>query len=773
MEPFVKLIEKSLFSIRPIVILFFFICTCLLGWSASQIKVDAGFEKNIPLEHEYMKTFVDHQELFGGANRVMIAVQNTRGDIFTPEFFDVLRKVNDELFFLEGVDRSKVTSLFTPNTRFIEVVEDGFAGGPVIPADFKSTKEGLEQVRKNAIKAGIVGRFVSNDFSCAMVAAQLLEVNPNTGKRLDYIQFAQGLENKIREKYQTDDIKIHIIGFTKMIGDVVNGTRSVVMFFALALLITSILVYAYSRSIKLTALPIICSIVAVIWQMGLLNALGFGLDPMAILVPFLVFAIGVSHGMQMINRMGNEIAKGNRPIDAAKTSFRRLLIPGGIALISDTVGFLTLLLIKIGVIRELAINASLGVAVIILTNLILLPVLLSYMKINGEFYQKRKISEKHQEKLWKALSKLSYPKYGRIVVVCSLILFIVGVYYARQMKIGDLHAGAPALHADSTYNMDTALIVDKFSIGVDAISVIVESNPDSCIQYDKMEAINRFHWHMENVEGVQSVVSLSEIAKIINAAFNEGNPNWRILSRNTAVLTQATTPVKSSSGLLNTDCSVMPVIIFTRDHKAETIERVVAAVKEYTQKNPEEGIRFRLATGPVGVMAAKNEAVSEAQMPMLFWVYGAVICLCLLTFRSVKATLCVVLPLILVSALAQSLMVWLEIGLTVSTMPILALGVGIGVDYGIYIISPMLAFMKEGLNVHEAYLKTLKTTGSAVMFTGFTLAVGVSTWIFSELKFQADIGILLTFMFLLNMLGAILILPAIASLLMGKQSEVK
>ena len=206
----------------------------------------------------------------------------------------------------------------------------------------------------------------------------------------------------------------------------------------------------------------------------------------------------------------------------------------------------------------------------------------------------------------------------------------------------------------------------------------------------------------------------------------------------------------------------MPVYIYSADHKAETIDRIVSAVKAYQDLHGSEEIEFRLATGNVGVMAATNETVSAAQFPMLMWIFAAIIVLCLITFRSLRATLCIVLPLALVSILAYALMTILEIGLKISTLPVVALGVGIGVDYGIYIYARLRSILAEGEGLQEAYRDTLRLTGSGVIFTGFTLAMGVATWIFSPLKFQADMGILLTFMFLFNMLGAIILLPALA-----------
>jgi len=770
-----------LFGARPWVIAVFLAITAVMAYSATHLKIDAGFTKLLPLKHPYMQTFVEYQSEFGGANRVLIALTVPEGDIFTPEFFAALKGATDDVFFIEGVDRSRVKSIFTPNVRFTEVVEDGIAGGNVVPADFQPTPEGLAQVRENILKAGILGRLVANDFSGAIISAQLLELDPNTGQRLDFVKVSRALESQIRDKYQSSNVdlaisenygglQVHIIGFAKVIGDITEGAGRVVVFFAVAFLITALLVYLYAMSFRVTLIPLGCSLMAVIWQLGLLPLLGFGIDPMSILVPFLVFAIGVSHGVQMISAVGSEVYRGANAHDACRASFRRLLIPGGIALASDTIGFVTILLIDIDIIQEMAITASVGVAVIILTNLILLPVVLSYLRVDERYRAKLRRRAERTGKLWTRVAVVSKAGPAAAVIGVSLLLLGLGLWKGTNVAIGDLHSGVPELREDSRYNIDAEVITDRFSVGVDVLSVIVEAGPESCIDYEVMTLIDRFVWQMENLEGVQSVISLPTVAKVINAGWNEGSPKWRVLPRNPQTLVQNTYPVDTSSGLLNKDCSVMPVLIFTSDHKADTIRRIVAAVKAFDQAQSHDAVRFRLATGNVGVMAATNEAVDAAQYPILGYVFGAIILLCLLTFRSILATLCIVLPLALVSLLAYALMNTLQIGLKVNTLPVVALGVGIGVDYGIYIYARFQSVLDEGYSIHEAYLRTLAITGSGVVFTGITLAIGVATWIFSPLKFQADMGILLTFMFLVNMLGAILLLPALAKWLLPSRT---
>ena len=774
MRGFLDMLERAVFRHRLFAIISFALITCFLLFKATQIQLDASFNKNIPLNHDYMKVYTKHEKQFGGANSILISVCDADGDIFNEEFFTQLKAVHDQLYFIPGVNRPLVNSIFAPSARFVEVVEDGFAGGPIIPANFTADKRGLAVVKENIEKAKVVGRMIASDYSCAMVTAQLLETDPQTQEKLDTLAFAEKLETQVRDPLSTDKVSIHIIGFAKMAGDVAEGAKGVLLFFAIAIAFTFVMVWLFCHSLKLTILPIACSIIAVVWQLGLLSSLGFGLDPMSILVPFLVFAIGVSHGVQMINDIGKKVSTGSSTRVCCQASFRALLIPGGIALLSDTIGFLTLLTIDIGIIRELAITASLGVAVIIFTNLILLPVWASYMRFEGSVHiqagthtDKPNLLDKLRELLVKATDR----KPAGFIIVFTAVLFAVGYWQADKMRIGDLHAGAPSLHQDARYNQDTFLISDKYTISSDILKVIVEAYPAACTEHDVMERISRFQWQMENVAGVQSAVSLSSVAQSVNAGFNEGNLKWQSLPRNTASLVQATSRVETSSGLLDGNCSVMPVIIFLNDHKAETIDHVVAKVKEFAKAEETAELKFKLASGPVGVMAATNESVSAAQLPMMLYVYGAVILLCLISFRSVKATVAVVLPLYIVSTLAQALMVQLEIGLTVSTLPVIALGVGIGVDYGIYILSSMMGQLKQGVALEVAYRNALAERGSAVLFTGITLAIGVSTWIFSDLKFQVDMGILLTFMFLVNMLGAVLLLPAIGSFLWTDQKK--
>ncbi|MBK8478961.1 MAG: MMPL family transporter [Opitutaceae bacterium] len=765
-DRFTAALESLIFGHRKTVLALLTLFTLGLGFFATRTHIDASFLKQVPAEHPYIRTFVEYQTAFGNANRVVIALTVKRGDIFQPQFFDTLKKVTDEVFFLPGVDRASVTSLFTPNVRFVEIVEDGFAGGTVIPADFQPTPAGLEQVRQNVIKSGKVGQLVASDFTGALVSAQLLEMDPTTGKRLNYLEVAKAIEDKIRARHVPTGsefgLGIHVIGFAKIMGDVGEAVRGVLVFFAVSLVLTTLLVLIYTRSWRLTVWPILCSLIAVLWQLGLLNLLGYGIDPLSILIPFLVFAIGVSHAVQMVRGFRNAVFDGASGLDAARAAFRSLLLPGTLALATDTIGFLTMLLVRIEIIRELAITASIGVALVILTNLVLLPVLLSWVQLPERFRITIRARTIATDRYWRHFEHITKPGVSIIIILIGLGLGAFGWVQMGRVQIGDLDAGVPELRRDSRYNLDAATIASRFTVGVDLLSVIVETVPGGCTDYEVMTRISEFEWRMRNVPGVQSTISLAAAAKIVNAGWNEGSMKWRTLPPNQAMLAQATSPFDTASGLLDAEGRVMPVIIYLKDHKAATIERVIAAVEQFTAAHPSDRVRFRLASGNVGVMAATNEVVRATQWPIVGWVFGSVIALCLLTFRSLRATICIMLPLAIVSLLANAVMVALGIGLKPTTLPVISLGVGIGVDYGIYLFSRFQQHLDAKIPFEEALFLAFRQTGSAVIFTGLTLGVGVSTWILSGLKYQADMGVLLTFMFVVNMLGAILLLPALA-----------
>ena len=540
--------------------------------------------------------------------------------------------------------------------------------------------------------------------------------------------------------------------------------------FAMAVAIATAMVFWYTRCIRSTLLVVLASLVAVVWQLGLLPLLGYALDPYSILVPFLVFAIGMSHGAQKMNGIMQDVGRGVDKLVAARFTFRRLFLAGLTALLADAVGFAVLLVIDIQVIRELAIAASIGVAVLIFTNLILLPILLSYTGVSAVAAERSLRAEQAdaagaaKHPLWALLDRFTQRPWATVAVAAGLVMGVGGFLVSTQLKIGDLDPGAPELRADSRYNRDVGFMNAAYGAGSDVLAVMVKTPEGQCSHFDALNKVDALEWELRQIDGVESTNSLSLLNRRVLSGLNEGNPRWYEFLPNQDMLNTVT--ASAPRGLYNDACGLLTVYVYLRDHKADTLARVVGHIEAFAQRNNTADTQFLLAAGSAGIEAATNIVVKDAWRTMLLMVYGAVVVLCFVTFRSWKAVVVAVLPLVVTSFLAEALMVALGMGVKVATLPVIALGVGIGVDYALYVLSVTLARLRAGDSLADAYAHALQFTGRVVMLTGVTLALAVGTWAFSPIKFQADMGILLAFMFVWNMVGALVLLPALAHFLL-------
>lgn len=760
-----SLLERALFNFRGVVILLCLAITLLLGWQATKLDFNASFEKMIPSNHPFIVNYNEHKDQLSGlGNAVRIAVINKNGSIYEADYQNALQALSDEVYLLPGVDRAYMKSLWTSSTRWVGVTEMGLEGGPVIPDGYDGSESSLEKLRRNIERSNEIGQLVAFDQQSSIIYVPLSANTPD-GEPLDYTVLSTQLE-ALRDKYQDDQIDIRITGFAKVVGDLIEGLQQILLFFAAAIVITGVVLFWYTRCLRSTLLVMGSSLIAVVWQLGMLPLLGYELDPYSVLVPFLVFAIGISHGAQKMNGIMQDIGRGMHRLVAARFTFRRLFIAGLTALVSDAVGFAVLMSIDIPVIQDLAVTASIGVAVLILTNLILLPILLSYLGVNARAAQRSLRTElaeaggaaKHP--LWRFLDKFTRRGWATGCVLVAAMLAAGGYFVSLQLKVGDLDAGAPELRADSRYNQDNTYITAHYGASSDVFAVMIKTPVGSCAAYDTLKRVDNLDWHLRALPGVESTNSLAQLNRRVLVGLSEGNPKWYELMNNQATLNMITG--SAPRGLYNDDCSLLTQYAYLSDHKADTLTSVVDTVEAFAAENDSDQAQFLLAAGSAGIEAATNIVVKQANREMLWWVYGAVILLCMLTFRSWRAVVCAVLPLMLTSILCEALMVWLGIGLKVATLPVIALGVGIGVDYALYVMSIVLVQMRQGASLSDAYYRALVCTGKVVILTGVTLAIGVCTWIFSPIKFQADMGVLLAFMFLWNMLGALLLLPALA-----------
>ena len=846
---FLKVTLPIVFGNRKITLAVLAIITVFMAWNAAHLELDAGYEKGLPIGHPYIEIFHKYQKDFGGANLILFALMQKegKGDIYQPEFLGTLKELTQAVFFTPGIDRPRVSSLFTPDVRYLETIEGGFRGGNVIPAEYAPTPEMMERIRSNVAKAKAVGRFVANDQTGAMVFSEMLERHPVTGVETDYFEIAARIENvrqrfinpkmyeykitvdqepfkagevihrgyidkrgfmfrfdSIRAETRTDEgasiwhevpgsklevtevdnpdynpnVDIKIVGFAKVVGDIGDAVLGVVGFFALTIFLTWVILWWYCSSPWIALLPLSCGLLAVVWELGILRMAGFGLDPFAILVPFLVLAISVSHGIQITSFWLNEVAEhGTDAFEASRNTYKRLVIPGLTAVLANVIGFGTILLIPVPIIREMAINAMFGLLAVILCKKVLLPLLLTYARLGNpdKWRASQHARDRMLDHLWRAIASFTTQrKYAAGILLTGAGIFVAAYYFEHTyLQYGDLKPGVPELRPDTRYNLDSQAIVDNFAIGVDVIKFVAEGKADGCIDYNTIAEIDRFEWRMRGTPGVQSTLSLAQAQKSVFQAFNEGNPKYWNLPRNPDGLVLAGQPFPTSTGLLNKDCSAVPILVFTVDHKAETIDVIVAAAKQFIAEQPADSpVTIQLATGNVGVMAATNDTVRVADRYVLITLFIAIAFVVYISFSGWVAVPSIVLPLIAVSIFTYALMVFLEIGVTVATLPVAAFAAGIGVDYGIYIYSVLEENVKEKrMALREAYLDTLRKTGKAVAVTAAALSASVATWVLSDLQFQINMGLLLTIMFTANAIAAVIILPAFATFLLKPNKE--
>ncbi|WP_448679189.1 efflux RND transporter permease subunit [Pseudomonas nicosulfuronedens] len=776
-------LERVIFNNRILVLLVCLVATLVLGFHATRLQVNASFEKMIPSTSPYIKNYLAYKsELPGLGNSVRIVVENKQGDIYDHDYLTALQKVNDTLYLIPGVDRSWMKSLWMPIVRWKEVTEEGIDGGAVMPADYNGSPTSIDKLRRNIARAGILGSLVANDNRSSMIVAPLLETNPQTGQPLNYREFSSQLENQLRSM-ESESIGIHIVGFSKLVGDLIDGLYAVMLFFGASVIIAAVFVYFYTRCLRSTLLLVGIAVAGVIWLLGLMELLGYELDPYSILVPFLIFAIGISHGTQKMNGILQDIGRGTHKYIAARYTFRRLFLTGLTALLCNIVGFAVLVIIDIPVIRDLALTTSIGVAVLIFTKLLLIPVALSYLGVSQKAariaIEKDRAGESNRGFLghiWHGLDRFTERPWSIGVIALSVIVTAACSVVMLHLKVGDLDPGAPELRPDSRYNRDNAFITANYGLSSDQFVVIMKTNEDNCRLYQPLQTMDRLAWQLRQTEGVQTTSSLAETVRFFTAGMAEGSGKWLTISRDQAITNSSVdSAMISAPGITNQKCSVTPLIAYLADHKADTLTRVLRVAEEFAKQNNvstgEQPVEFLLAAGNAGIEAATNIEVERGIVTMYLAVYGATALLCLLTFRSWRATLVALIPLLMTTIICKALMVWLGIGLKVATLPVIAVGVGVGVDYALYLLSVQLAVQERGGSLIVAYRRSLDFTGRVVALIGLTMAAGVVTWAWSPIKFQADMGVLLTFMFLWNMLGALVLIPALSHFLLNPKAR--
>jgi predicted RND superfamily exporter protein len=801
-------IEPLIFGRRALLMGVLLVISALLAVALLSIKSDSAFDKTIPLAHPYWQAQQQLQSDFGGANTLAITLTRKDGDIYNDALLSRLRAVTAEVATLPGIDAARVSSLFTPDVRFIDVVDGAFKGGSVVPAEYTPTAPMFAQIRSNVAKASIVGHYVSDDQHAAMVLAEFRD-GPH-----DYAAIAAKLEG-LRKKYQGDGISLQISGYAERAGSVLAETPRVLMFLGITLALIFVLLCLLLLSIKLAALPVLASLIALIWQYGLLRLCGYGFDPLAMLAPLLVIAVAIAHGLQYVIAWRSEIAGHKRSgADAAAFAWRRLAVVGAFAMLAALAVVATLTLAPIAIVREMALGVGFGLLGVFVATQLMLPIALSVVDVGDvqAFAARQQARDARIDGLWRLLSNIVRPQFAAVAILIAAGLCGGALWLGRGLQVGEGARGAAELRPDSRYNRELRSIDAKFSSGSDVLKVIAETDAEACLKFDVMDQVDRFAWHLDNIAGVQSTASLPQAARAVNAAFSESNPRYRTLPRKASSMSQATAPITPDSGLLNADCSAMAVLAHLQDRRAATIRRVVEQVQLYNRQNaiayyeanknvdskycnakleakhaaataksdPQLQqklaafskscpVNFVIAGGSIGAIAAINETLQQWQQPVLLYAVAAIAVVVYLMFFEIGALIAILLPLALVSWMAYALMSAAGIGITALSLPITALAMLIGIGPALWMITALQRELADGHRMQQACHRALQGAGKGLIIAALVTGIGVLGWFAAGLQLQRDLGLMLLFFFAANLLATLLLVPAIASFLLSER----
>ncbi|MBI2090473.1 MAG: MMPL family transporter [Deltaproteobacteria bacterium] len=740
--------------------------TAFFGYHALKIEMYTAFSDLVPTDHPFIKVHNEFSKIFGGANLVLLAVEVKEGDIFNPQTLAKVKKLTEMLELTRGASNYQIFSIARQKVKDVRATSWGIEVQPIMWPNVPQIEEDLERLQ-NAIYANptIAGRLVSMDGKAALITAAFHE------ERLDYAALFRRIQAAIRE-VEDENTKVYAAGEPILYGWIYYHLKDILVVIALTCLALLTLLILYYRNLNGVVIPVLSALITFIWGTGFTALVGFNFEPLVLVVPFLIAARTISHSIQFRERFFEELDRWGSTEKAAIESAAGLLMPGSVAIITDATGLTVLLTASMPILTKLAIAGSFWVLSNIVAVLVLDPILCCYFPVPRH---RPKGGEGHwlNAPLRKTGNFCTAPagRWALMVVFGGILVW--SLYWNQYLTVGDSRPGSPLLWPNSDFNVSVRHINERFQ-GTDQLYVIVEGKEEKTVKSPlvlrTMEAFQREMERSPNVGGTESLVGLT---RQINTVLHNNDPRWGILPRSElevggviAVAEHGSEP-GDFDRWVNYNFQRGKVTVFLYDHKGSTIQEVMDRARKFISGHPMEEARFRLAGGLVGVLAAANEVMEENNRLVLGLMLGAQLIFCALGFRSVLAGFLFVGVVFLSNMFGTALMAFWNVGLNVNTMPVISLGIGFGVDYGIYIVARAIEEYRrqERPELRAALTEGVATAGKAVLYTAFLISAGIAFWAFSPLRFQAEMGYQLLVILTMNMLGGLLLLPAVISLL--------
>jgi len=773
MKKFSELVDRYRWGILGLGLLItLFFCFQLLN-----LKVKTDFNELLPQNHPYIKVHNEIRKSFGGANQVLLMLQVRKGDIFNQKTLEKVKYISERLRLAPGVDRNKIRSIATRKSKYFEVSSGNNVTVSLMYPDVPTTEEELDLLRERIYSSPqYYGPSVSLDSKKTLITVDFV------AELLDYEKVFEFL-SKLRKEVEDENHILNIAGEPMHLGYVNYHNRDIFLILGMTILVIMVSLYFdFSRSFKFMVIPLITAGISGIWGLGFMGLVGYNLDPLILVLPFLISLMTARHSMQLIMRYIEEIRRGASNREAAKTLVEVMFFPGITSIITDAFGVALVAVAAIPILQNIAVTCTFWSVVTVIFSLIFTPIFLVIFpesKNLRSHIAKGYMDMQKEGLLEKVLTRMGFwlVKRGKwVVVVMTVVITAVSLIYSLKIEVGDFVPGSSILWPDHRYNKDALRIAYSMPL-LNPIFIMVGGegfkskkeleDGGYTIEVDKFQ---RFVQRHPRVSFVQSIVNrLPEYW----SSNHDSNPYFLFIPNEIPFASHAFRSLLyqfrpgDQNELISGSVDAVNVIVYCRDRTPKTLKGVMGHIKGYLERNNLKGT-FHLAGGSLGVQAAVREVIAEAQILNLALALLMVFICCALNFRSLTAGVILTVPLFISNLIAFGLMAAYQIGLTVNTFPVSSVGIGLGVDYGIYFIGRLQEEKKKTPDLSQAIVNTLRSNGKSILVIATTLCIGLLIWIFSELRFQAEMGALLAMLLFLNMLGALFLVPSFLAIFKPK-----
>lgn len=761
--------------------------TVFFGYKCLTLRIHTDFFDLYPPKHEYIQLYKQYRKMFGTANLMSIVLEVKKGDIYNTKTLEKIDKITKFVMTVDGVDNLQIISLTHPRLKNFGVGNDGLRAVPIMRAMPRSPEE-LRRLKEIVYSnEGVRGVYVSMDDKASLIGAGFWEEGLDLNNLFNEMQ-------KIKAEVEDENHTLYVTGYPMLYAWIAHYTPQLYNVFIVTAIVMVILLWWYFRTFMGIFFPFVSAIVSAIWGLGFASALHINVDPLVLVVPLLLSARALSHSVQSMERYHEEYAASGDQRQAIINAYGYLYKPGILGLITDGLGVLTIAVASIPLMQNLAIYGSFWIISIYVSSVVMQPVLVSLLpppklkhikkgevaglEENLSPEEKRKqITARPGDKIYIKIGEflITLSQGGRKWIVLALVILVIfggGFLTHKYLKVGDVSAGRAILYKDHIYNISSD-VVNRDFVGSSQMVVLAEGDKEGAIaDADTIRLISEMGiYATNNIPEVGGAVTISDMLKNVFRIFHDGHPKWSMLPEkqfdvaNVIGLVAGSSTGGSMDRFISGDKKNAAITLYFTEYNNKVLTNSISTLKQYIKDNPAKRVKFRLAGGILGILAAVNEEVEWSYWINMALIFGFTFLFCTIAYRTFWGALVLFIPLLVSQVLSDLLMLGLGIDMNINSLPVASVGVGIGVDYGIYILSRLAEeYQFSKGDYRKARYIAITTTGKAIIFTATTLVFSVIFFVFADFKFQAEMAILLAFLLVANMVGALTVLPALVSI---------